>query len=355
MRYKDFDRPLFIVMLVILGLGLLSLYSASFQINPDLLIRQVVWMAIGIIFFFIAIIIDYHKFLELSYLLYLLSIALLIAVLMSGEVRLGAQRWLMLGPINFQPSEIYKIAVIMALSRFLGGLTTIRRLHFVFACMICFIPSLLILKQPDLGSALILFPLFISMLWASGIGAKSLAYLICLGIGICPIMWQFLRDYQKDRLLVFINPNHDPLGAGYTIIQSKIAIGSGRLFGKGWLGGTQNQLNFLPERHTDFIFSVVGEEWGMLGAFALICMFLFLVQRGLKIASQTNEPYGRLLAGGLSFLLGFQVFVNIGMTMGLLPVVGLPLPLISYGGSSMVVTMFMLGLLENVNIRRARF
>lgn len=355
MRYNDFDRPLFIVALIILGLGLLSLYSASLQISPDLVMKQLIWIGIGMIFFFIALSIDYHKFLEFSYLLYGLCIVLLAVVLIYGDVRLGAQRWLELGPINFQPSEICKAIIIMVLARFLGGLTAIRRIHGISAIIICSLPAILILKQPDLGSTIIILPLIAVMLWVAGINTKFLIFLGYSAVIASPILWQCLRDYQRDRLLVFINPDYDPLGAGYTVIQSKVAIGSGRFFGKGWLGGTQNQLNFLPERHTDFIFSVVGEEWGMIGAVILIGLFFFLVQRGLKISTQTKEPYGKLLASGISFLIGLQVFVNIGMTMGLLPVVGLPLPLLSYGGSSIVVTMFMLGLLENVKMRRARF
>lgn len=355
MRYKEFDRPLFIVTIIILGLGLLFLYSASMQTEPELITKQAIWIGIALLFFLIGILIDYHKLLEFSHLLYGLCILLLIFVLTLGPTRFGAQRWMDIGPVNLQPSELYKVALIMVLSRFFGNIYKVRRSHFIVALIISFLPAFLILKQPDLGSSLILVPLVLTIFWVAGIDRRFLILLVAIFIVMCPIFWQFLKDYQRTRLLVFINPNLDPLGAGYTIIQSRIAIGSGGLFGKGWLQGTQNQLNFLPERHTDFIFSVVGEEWGIIGGLTLLCLYLFIVRKGLMIARQTSEPYGRFLATGISGLIGFEVFVNIGMTMGLLPVVGLPLPLISYGGSSLVTTMFMLGCLQNVKIRRARF
>jgi rod shape determining protein RodA len=217
------------------------------------------------------------------------------------------------------------------------------------------VPFILVLLQPDLGTALLLLPIFFAMLVVSGASGKHIAGMMIAGASAAPFFWHFLREYQRQRLLVFINPNIDPLGAGYTIIQSKIAIGSGGLVGKGWLNGTQNQLNFLPERHTDFIFSVVGEEFGFLGASALVILFFVLVKKALVIASQTSDMYGRCIATGIGVMLAMQVIINIGMTIGLMPVVGIPLPLMSYGGSSLLSTMIAIGLLLNVGMRRSTF
>ena len=207
-------------------------------------------------------------------------------------------------------------------------------------------------KEPDLGTALMLVPILLVLIYTWGAPLKYLLFMIFSGLFLCPLGWFFLKDYQKERLMVFIDPGLDPLGAGYTIIQSKIAIGSGGFFGKGWLSGTQNQLNFLAERHTDFIFSVVGEEWGFFGSMVLVGLYFLLIQRGFFIAEKAKDPCGRLLAVGLTTMIAIQVIVNLCMTMGFMPVVGLPLPLVSYGGSSFLVTMMALGLLESIAVHR---
>jgi len=225
----------------------------------------------------------------------------------------------------------------------------------IVPCIIIGIPFVLVLLQPDLGTALLLIPIFLAMLVVSGASGKYVIGMIAAGILAAPFFWHFLREYQRQRLMVFISPNIDPLGAGYTIIQSKIAIGSGGLVGKGWLNGTQNQLNFLPERHTDFIFSVVGEEFGFLGASALVLLFFVLVKKAFVIANQTSDMYGRCIATGIGVMLAMQVIINVGMTIGLMPVVGIPLPLVSYGGSSLLATMIAIGLLLNVGMRRSTF
>jgi len=213
-------------------------------------------------------------------------------------------------------------------------------------------PFLLILGQPDLGTALMLVPVFFTLLYIWGAKLKHLFFIIGCGLVMSPLSWFLLKDYQKERIMVFMNPDIDPLGAGYTVIQSRIAIGSGGAFGKGWLSGTQNQLNFLTERHTDFIFSVAGEEWGFVGGAILIALYYVLVKRAFEIARKTDDPCGTLAACGMATIMGIQVIVNISMTMGFMPVVGLPLPLVSYGGSSLLVTMIALGLLESVAIHR---
>jgi rod shape determining protein RodA len=216
-------------------------------------------------------------------------------------------------------------------------------------------PFALVLLQPDLGTALLLVPVFFAMLFVGGARLKYLVIMFTMGLISMPFLWHFLRGYQKQRLMVFINPNIDPLGAGYTIIQSKIAIGSGGIFGKGWLAGTQSQLNFLPERHTDFIFSVIGEEWGLLGALGLLTVYLLISNRAFRIAALTHDMYGKLVATGIAVMISLQVIINIGMTVGLMPVVGIPLPLVSYGGSSMIATALAAALLLNIAMRRSRF
>jgi rod shape determining protein RodA len=221
--------------------------------------------------------------------------------------------------------------------------------------MVVAIPMGMIIEQPDLGSAMMLLFLFTALLYMTEVKIKYIIMFLVIMLVPLPLFWHFLRDYQKERLLVFLNPNIDPLGAGYTVIQSKIAIGSGWLFGKGWLGGTQSQLHFLPESHTDFVFATFAEEWGFLGCAVLLILYYIIISEGFRIAQRTRDDFARLLAFGISFMLGIQVFVNIAMNMGLAPVVGLPLPLMSYGGSSVLVTFIALGILVNIDKTRSVF
>ena len=217
------------------------------------------------------------------------------------------------------------------------------------------IPMGLILKEPNLGTACLFLPILGAMLWVWRIPARLWWTIVGIGMVAAPFGWHLLHDYQRSRLLVFINPNLDPLGAGYTVLQSKIAIGSGLLWGRGWFAGTQNQLNFLPERHTDFIFSVIGEEWGFLGAAGVLGLFAFLIHRGFRIALECRDPFGQLLVAGLTTLLGCHVIVNVGMTLGLMPVVGLPLPFMSYGGSWLLTCLIAMGMIFSVGMRRPGF
>ena len=276
---------------------------------------------------------------------------------MLGHVRLGAQRWISIGSFAFQPSEFIKLSLILVLSHYVGiRRDSMRELKsLAIPCVLLGIPFVLVLLQPDLGTALLLIPVFLSIMYIGGAPVKYLLSMVAAGIAAMPFFWHVLRDYQKQRLLVFLNPNIDPLGSGYTIIQSKIAIGSGGILGKGWLSGTQNQLNFLPERHTDFIFAVVGEEWGFFGAGLLILAYFVIVNRAFIIAALTGDMYGKAVATGIAVLLSSQVLINIGMTLGMMPVVGIPLPLVSYGGSSLIATFIAVGLLVNIGIRRSRF
>jgi len=308
---------------------------------------------------------NYRFLWEGVYLLYALSVVLLLVVFILGTVRLGAQRWLQFAWFNFQPSELVKLIMVIFLAKYFSkksaadissscaqfGIFRGLVLPLIFVA----IPMGLIIEQPDLGSAIMILFIFIAIFYLAGVRLKYVTAFLLIIIGSFPLFWLMLRDYQKERLLVFLNPNIDPLGAGYTLIQSKIAIGSGGLFGKGWLYGTQSQLHFLPESHTDFIFATLVEEWGLLGGSLLLLLYYLLIREGFLIAQRTNDYFGKLLAWGISLLLGMQVFINISMTMGLMPVVGLPLPLMSYGGSSLAVTFISLGILVNIDRRRTVF
>jgi rod shape determining protein RodA len=275
-------------------------------------------------------------------------------------VRLGAQRWLKIFWFSFQPSELMKLILVIFLARYFSkpglglrrdvqnwGFTRAVLIPFAFICL----PVFLILNQPDLGTALFIFFIFIAMLFIAQVNFKFILFILLGIVLISPVFWQFLKDYQRTRLLVFINPNADPLGAGYTVIQSKIAVASGGLFGKGWLEGSQSQLQFLPESHTDFIFATFAEQWGFVGSLVLLLLYYLLIRYALKLAQRTPDYFGRLLAGGIALTLSIQILINIAMTIGLAPVVGIPLPLLSYGGSCLLVTFLSLGILINIEKR----
>ena len=355
LRY--FDKTLFVTPILIFIIGILSIYSASFKTNQpfdeSLVLKQLLWMGVGMLAVLLVVRLEYFRLQDFAWPLYLFSNVLLLIVLFM-PARLGAHRWIPLGGFNLQPSELAKFAVILLLARFFSE----NRLEFLPAgrrwlpLVFVAVPFALILKEPDLGTALALIPVLFAMLYLWGVKPRHLLLILAIGAVVSPFLFQFLKEYQKARLLVFINPNADPLGAGYTIIQSKIAIGSGGILGKGFMGGTQNQLNFLPERHTDFIFAVIAEEGGLLASLAVITLFWIIVKKGFVIAGQTPDRFGSQLACGIATLLGFQSLVNLGMTMGLLPVVGIPLPLISYGGSSIFITMLSIGLLLNIKLHR---
>ena len=358
---KDFDKILLAAVFILCVGGLLILYSATkvkdLSFAESYVARQINWMALGAVLLLLVLNISYQRFIDISYVLYGINIILLILVLILGHVRLGAQRWFTIGNFTLQPSEFIKISFILTLANYLGSKkeSLEHPKGFIAPLILLAVPFLLVLVQPDLGTALLLLPIFLSMMFVAGIRPKYLLVLVITGLLSLPVFWHFLRDYQKQRLTVFLNPNADPLGAGYTIIQSKIAVGSGGIIGKGWLAGTQNQLNFLPERHTDFIFSVIGEEWGLFGALVLLLLYFLIVRRGFDIAALTNDMHGKLIATGVVVLIALQVLINIAMTIGFMPVVGIPLPLISYGGSSMFTTLIAIGLLLNVGMRRSRF
>ena len=359
------EKKIWIYSLALMAMGLIALYSASYnnvRVEHKIFFDQLKFTAIGILVMAFLGRTDYRKFYDGAYIFYVLNILLLIAVLVMGRHALGAKRWINLGELSFQPSEFMKIALIFMLGRYFSkrrvnlsfnflSRTQLLIRNLIYPCFLTLIPMYLIFKQPDLGTALLLFGIFFVMIFAGGLEYKYIFNLLMLCLASFPIGWHFLRQYQKDRLLVFLNPNIDPLGAGYTIIQSKIAVGSGQLFGKGWLAGTQNQLNFLPERHTDFIFSVIGEEWGLVGALVVVLVYFLLIKCLLDIASQVKDKFGVFVCMGIAAILTLQVIINIGMVIGMFPIVGITLPFISYGRSSFLVTAMMLGFVLNLSRR----
>lgn len=346
------DMPLLLCLLILSVISLFVLYSASGQ-NIDIIWRQAV--RLGAAFFIMLVLAQLNPATLKRWTpwLFTLGLGLLLAVLFFGETGKGAQRWLDLGLFRFQPSEMLKLAVPMMVAWYLSDHPlppSLQRL--AVACLIIIVPTLLIAKQPDLGTALLVASAGIFVLLFSGISWR-LIFASAAGLAACaPVLWHFMHDYQRQRVLTFLNPEQNPLGAGYHIIQSKIAIGSGGLYGKGWLNGTQSQLNFLPERSTDFIFAAYAEEFGLFGILALLAVYLLIIMRGLLIASQAQDSYTRLLAGSLVMTFFIYIFVNIGMVTGLLPVVGVPLPLVSYGGTSMVTLMAGFGILMSIHTHR---
>jgi len=366
---RNLDKKIFLCTILIISFGLIALYSASFENLrvPQKIFYDQLWCAFIGIFLMLGIgRINYKRFYDIAIILYVINILLLIYVFLQGRFIQGAQRWIELGFIHFQPSELSKLAIILLLARYFHNRRPTLSFNFLSNTQVFFrdiiiplffvlLPMILIFKQPDLGTSFLLFGIFIVMVFASGSSLRHLAGFFIVFLSILPLGWQYLKPYQKDRLLVFLNPNIDPLGAGYTIIQSKIAVGSGQVFGKGWLAGTQNQLNFLPERHSDFIFSVIGEEWGLLGALLLISCYFLLIHYSLQISEQVRDKFGILLIIGIVSIFTLQVIINIGMVIGLFPIVGLTLPLVSYGRSSFLIFIIMIGLLLNLSRQRTMF
>ncbi|UCE88931.1 MAG: rod shape-determining protein RodA [Pseudomonadota bacterium] len=347
------DLPLVLGLLALAGLGLVALYSAGNQ-DIDLIYRQLVRLGVGFAVMFTLAQVAPRTLASWSLWLYAAGLVLLVAVLLLGDVGKGAQRWLNLGLFTFQPSEIMKIAVPLMIAWYLSETALPppgRRL--LIASVILVVPTLLIARQPDLGTALLIASSGFLVLFLAGLRWRLLFSLLVLIAVTAPLAWHFLlHEYQRRRVLTFINPENDPLGAGYHIIQSMIAIGSGGLYGKGWLNGTQSHLDFLPERSTDFIFAVYAEEFGFIGVLLLLVVYAAIIGRGMVIALDAQDTFTRLLAGSLTLTFFVYVFVNIGMVSGILPVVGLPLPLVSYGGTSMVTLMAAFGILMSVHTHR---
>ena len=346
------DLPLLFGLLVLSGIGLAVLYSAGGQ-DLNLVLRHGIRLLVAFAVMFIIAQISPRHMLFWTPWLYTVGIVLLIAVLIVGDVTQGAQRWIRIGPLNFQPSEMVKITVPMMVAYYLVDRSLPPRLwRVLFATVLVVVPTVLIVRQPDLGTALLIACSGAFVLFLAGMSLRLIGVGGVLASACAPVLWYAMHDYQRQRVLTFLNPEQDPLGTGYHIIQSKIAIGSGGTYGKGWLNGTQSHLEFLPERSTDFIFAVFSEEFGLLGVLVLLGVYLMVVARGLFIATQAQDPYTRLLGGGLVLTFFVYVVVNIGMVSGLLPVVGLPLPLLSYGGTSLVTVMAAFGILMSIQTHR---
>ena len=340
------DLPLLMGILTLMSLSLFVVYSAGGQ-NFDMVVRQMVRMGIGLGVMVMVAQISPFTFQKWAPHIFVVGIGLLVAVLLVGDMGKGAQRWLNFGFMRFQPSEIMKLSLPMMIAWFLSKYTLPPSLkNTFFGFVLIAIPTLLIARQPDLGTSLLVASSGFFVMFLAGLSAKVLLFLAGAAGAFLPILWFYLmHGYQKQRVLTFLNPESDPLGSGYHIIQSKIAIGSGGIEGKGWLQGTQSQLEFLPERHTDFIFSVFSEEFGFAGVLMLLAVYAFIIIRGLIIAVRAQEAFTKLLAGSLTLTFFVYLFVNIGMVSGLLPVVGVPLPLMSYGGTSIVTLMASFGML----------
>ncbi|MCX5911666.1 MAG: rod shape-determining protein RodA [Deltaproteobacteria bacterium] len=354
----NFDWPTLVTAGLISALGVLNIYSSTYP-HPEgvtpLYLKQVYWLVLGFGVLFLILALDYRTLIRYGYPFYIFCLCLLVLVMVIGRTTSGSQRWLPLGFISFQPSELAKIGLILVMARFftekeLAQGYGLRDLAIPF--LLLALPALLVFKQPDLGTVVLLGFIFLSILIFMGVRSRAWLTLGAACAIAAPIFWFFLKDYQKTRLRVFLDPELDPLKTGYHITQSKIAVGSGGFWGKGFLKGTQSQLHFLPEQHTDFVFSVWAEEWGFVGSFVLLFLLLFLVSRGLKIASNSKDRGGSVLAIGVSAMIFWQAFINIGMVVGIVPVVGVPLPLFSYGGTSLVTTLIGIGILMNVSMRR---
>ena len=349
------DYPLLSMLLLLAGFGLIILYSASNQ-DMGMILRQSSRLLFAFSVLFVLSFIPPHQYQLWTPSVYMLGLALLVAVIIMGKVGKGAQRWLDLSLFRFQPSEIMKLAVPMMTAWYVDRRPISQDpLALTIAAAIIFIPSLLIAKQPDLGTALMVMASGVCVIFLAGISTRIILFLFAMTAAITPLLWHMLHSYQKHRILTLLNPERDPLGTGYHIIQSKIAIGSGGAFGKGLLEGTQSHLSFLPEHATDFIFAVSSEEFGFAGGFCLISLLFLISWRSLSISKKAQTEFTRLLAAGLAMIFFLSAFVNIGMVTGLLPVVGIPLPLISYGGTAMVTLLASFGILMSISTHHILF
>ncbi|MES3038461.1 MAG: rod shape-determining protein RodA [Bdellovibrionota bacterium] len=362
--FRKLDWQLVIIIIFLQVIGLVNLYSATHGPNDtsveQLFINQFVWLGVGWSLFFIVTIFDYAFVMKIALAIYVLNLGAILYVTFFGKVALGAQRWINLGFFNYQPSETMKLALVMVIAKMMAHRTIPKHgmgfKGLMLPLILLGIPFVLVVEQPDLGTALMLLSIGISMIVFLKVRKYIVVMAVLAAIVAVPIAWRFvLHDYQKNRILTFVAPHNDPRGSGYNSIQSKIAVGSGKFLGKGFKKGTQSQLEFLPERHTDFIYSVLSEEWGFVGSLLTISLFTFLFLQIVRIATHARDKFGSLLCVGILCYIFWHMFVNVGMVIGLLPIVGVPLPLVSYGGSSMLTTMVGLGLVSSVAYRRYLF
>ena len=358
----NFDWTLLGLTLVIAVIGVVNIFSATASYNVSgtaYYLKQFYWIMTGLVLVLAVCSIDYHLLDDIAYWVYGVVVVLLVVVLVAGKTSMGATRWLHLGFFSLQPSEPMKIVIIIIFARLFSRYPAHASLsvkELGLPLVIVGFPALLIMKQPDLGTAILVLLIAGSMMLSVGVKPSAIITGVVAAVPVIFAGWHFyLRDYQKNRILDFLDPERSRLGSGYHIIQSKIAVGSGGFFGKGYLKGTQTQLRFLPEQHTDFAFSVFSEEWGFLGCFVVLALYLCLILWGLHIATRCNDRFGSLLAVGVTAMLFWHIAINIGMVIGLFPVVGVPLPFFSYGGTSMVTSMIGVALLLNISMRRFMF
>lgn len=360
--FDHFDWPIIVLVLSLMAIGVLNLYSTTLgeQINGvPIYLRQTLWFSLGFLAMFLVAFIDYRHYQTFAYTIFAASLIPLLILLIHHLMTGGVQRWIRLGPLSFQPSEPVKICLVLALARFFSKNPRtdgylLRDLIIPFLGTV--VAAGLILLQPDLGTAIILFLVLFSILLFVRIQLKSFLILTLSGLAGLPLIWNyFLKGYQKNRILTFFDPGLDPLGAGYHIQQSKIAIGSGGLTGKGFLAGTYTKLGFIPARHTDFVLCNLAEEWGFLGFVVLLIFFLLVLLLGLRISFRSKDRFGAIVAFGVVAMIFWHIFTNMGMVLGMMPVVGIPLPFLSYGGSSIITVMMGIGLLLNISMRRYVF
>jgi rod shape determining protein RodA len=354
-KLREVNWPLVLLLTLISSVGFAMRYSAANGNLDPWASRQMARFAVGIVLMLGVALVDIRYLLRYAYAVYGAALALLVAVEIVGDIGMGAQRWIDLGAFQIQPSEIMKIALVLALARYFHTLAAedVRRPHYLLVPLAMVLaPAALVLRQPDLGTAAILVLIGGVLFFLGGVRIWKFATVLVGGLALIPIAWRFLHEYQKRRVLIFLDPESDPLGSGYHIMQSKIALGSGGMFGKGYLMGTQSHLNFLPEKQTDFIFTMLAEEFGMVGGLALLGLYLLVLVYGLSIALRCRHQFGRLLAMGITSGFFLSVFVNTAMVMGLIPVVGAPLPLISYGGSALMTILMGFGLVISAYIHR---
>ncbi|SME91239.1 cell elongation-specific peptidoglycan biosynthesis regulator RodA [Tistlia consotensis] len=354
-KFWSINWGLVLLICLLSGFGLAMLYSAANGSFQPWAGRQAVRFLLGLSVMFGCALIDIRFWFRFAYPLYILSLLLLVAVEIMGSIGMGAQRWIDLGVIQLQPSEIMKVALVLALARYFHGLTVqdVGRPHYLIPpIFMALAPAALVMRQPDLGTAIMLLMVTGAVFFAAGVRWWKFAIVIALVAGAVPLAWSHLHGYQRNRVLTFLNPESDPLGAGYHIMQSKIALGSGGVLGKGFLQGSQSHLNFLPEKQTDFIFTMLAEELGMVGGLLLLTLFFLVFVYGFAIALRSRNHFGRIVALGLTINLFLYVFINIAMVTGLIPVVGVPLPLVSYGGTAMLAVLFSLGLVISVSVHR---
>lgn len=354
-KLVEFNWAFLLLLALIASIGFAMLYSVAEGSFTPWAFRQAARFGVGVCIMISVAMVDLRLWMRLAYPLYGVALAMLVAVEVIGFVGMGAQRWLDLGFISIQPSEVMKVTLILALARYFHGLTLeeVSRLrNLLVPLALVGVPVGLVVLQPDLGTAILLIATGGVLFFSAGLRWRYFIFAGAAVLAAIPVIWSRLHDYQRNRVFTFLDPERDPLGTGYHILQSKIALGSGGIFGKGFMEGTQSQLNFLPEKHTDFIFTMLGEELGLVGGIVLLTLYFIVLMFSLNVALQCRNQFGRLVAIGVSMTFFFYVFINTAMVMGLLPVVGVPLPLVSYGGTAMLSLMFAFGLLMSVYIHR---